>query len=85
MNVEEKYRKWLNSPIPEDLRKQLEEMDRKDIYDAFYTDLEFGTAGMRGILGPGSNRMNVYMVRKATVGFAKYLLKSDPDVRKREW
>ena len=39
MNVEEKYRKWLNSPIPEDLRKQLEEMDRKDIYDAFYTDL----------------------------------------------
>lgn len=83
MNVEEKYRKWLNSPIPEDLRKQLEEMDRKDIYDAFYTDLEFDTAGMRGILGPGSNRMNVYMVRKATVGFAKYLLKTDPDVRKK--
>ena len=74
MKVEQKYQKWLNSSLPDDLRKQLSEMNEKEIHDAFYTDLEFGTAGLRGVLGPGSNRLNIYVVRKASVGFAKYLL-----------
>ena len=47
---------------------------RKEKEDAFYTNVEFGTAGMRGILGPGTNRMNIYTIRKANVGFAKYVL-----------
>ena len=49
-------------------------MSEADIQDAFGANLEFGTAGMRGLLGAGPNRMNIYTVRKATVGFAKYLL-----------
>ena len=49
-------------------------MDEKDKEDAFYMNLEFGTAGMRGILGTGTNRMNIYTIRKANVGFAKYVL-----------
>ena len=76
MNVEQKYQKWLNSSLPNDLRAQLESMSEKEVFDAFYTDLEFGTAGLRGVLGPGSNRLNIYVVRKAGVGFAKYLIEN---------
>ena len=49
-------------------------MNEKEKEDAFYMNLEFGTAGMRGILGAGTNRMNIYTIRKANVGFAKYVL-----------
>ena len=76
MNVEQKYQKWKNSPLPDYLKKQLLSMNQEEIYDAFYTNLEFGTAGIRGILGPGSNRLNIYVVRKATIGFSKYLLEN---------
>lgn len=73
----EKYQKWLNHPnMDEAMKKQLEAMTEKEIADAFYTNLEFGTAGMRGVLGPGCNRLNVYTIRKANVGFAKYLLEN---------
>lgn len=75
MNYIERYEKWLNKEgLDESLKASLKEMDEKDKEDAFYMDLEFGTAGMRGILGAGTNRMNIYTIRKANVGFAKYVL-----------
>ena len=83
MNVEQKYQKWFNSSLPNDLHAQLESMNEKEVFDAFYTDLEFGTAGLRGVLGPGSNRLNIYVVRKATVGFAKYLIENVKNAKER--
>ena len=75
MNYIERYEKWLNKEgLDESLKASLKEMDEKDKEDAFYMNLEFGTAGMRGILGAGTNRMNIYTIRKANVGFAKYVL-----------
>ena len=73
--VQEKYLQWLNYPLmEEDLKAELLAMNEEQKHDAFYTDAEFGTAGMRGLLGAGTNRLNVYTIRKATVGLAKYLL-----------
>ena len=83
MSVEQKYQKWINSDLPDYLRKQLESMNQEEIYDAFYTNLEFGTAGIRGILGPGTNRLNIYVVRKATIGFSKYLIENVDDAKTR--
>ena len=77
MSIELEYQKWLNNEnLDTELRVQLEAMTEKEKEDAFYTDLEFGTAGMRGVIGPGTNRMNIYTIRKANVGFAKYLLEN---------
>ena len=56
------------------LKEQLHNLTEAEIEDAFYRNLEFGTGGMRGIVGPGTNRMNIYTIRKANVGFAQYLL-----------
>ena len=71
----DKYNQWKNNPnLDPALKSEIMAMTDKEIEDAFYTNLEFGTAGMRGILGAGTNRMNIYTVRKANVGFAKYLL-----------
>lgn len=68
------YQKWNDfANLDAELRQQLLEMDEVTCEDAFYKELEFGTAGMRGILGPGTNRMNVYTVRKANDGFARYI------------
>ena len=75
MTVELEYQKWINHEnLDEKLRVQLEAMTEEEKEDAFYRSLEFGTAGMRGVMGPGTNRMNIYTIRKANVGFAKYLL-----------
>ena len=75
MRVIENYKRWCSSPIVSDKDKEiLKNMSQKEIDDAFFKDVEFGTGGMRGILGPGTNRLNEFTVRKATVGFAKYLL-----------
>ena len=72
--ITEKYRTWLNKPDMDlELKAELEVMSPDQIHDAFYTDVEFGTAGMRGLLGAGTNRLNVYTVRKATLGLARYL------------
>lgn len=77
MTFQLEFQKWLgNKNLDLDLKAQLEAMNDKEKEDAFYTDLEFGTAGMRGIVGPGTNRMNIYTIRKANVGFAKYLIKN---------
>ncbi len=81
--VEQKYQKWLKADLPEDLREELQKMNESEINDAFYTDLEFGTAGIRGVLGPGSNRLNVFIIRKVTYGYAKFLLSTYVDARTR--
>ena len=76
MNAKERYELWLNSPdIDEQTKTELRaiENDPHEIEERFYTELEFGTAGLRGILGAGDNRMNSYNVRKATEGLARYL------------
>ena len=72
----ELYRTWINDPrLDDDSRAELAAIaeNEKEIEDRFYCDLSFGTAGMRGVLGAGANRMNVYTVRKATLGYARYL------------
>ena len=71
----EKYESWLNSSIISDeIKNELRNIqDEKEIEDRFYKDLEFGTGGLRGVIGAGSNRMNIYTVSKATQGFANYL------------
>ncbi|MCL1990066.1 MAG: phospho-sugar mutase [Defluviitaleaceae bacterium] len=75
MSFELAYQKWLeNEHLETALSRQLEEMTEAEKEDAFYKSLEFGTAGMRGLMGPGTNRMNIYTIRKANVGFAQYLL-----------
>lgn len=72
--VEERYEKWVNSPnLDESYKEVLEKMTPEEKNDAFYTTIEFGTAGMRGLLGPGTNRINLHTIRKATQGFADYI------------
>ena len=74
----EKFNEWLNSAvIAEEVKEELRSItDEKELEDRFYKDLDFGTGGLRGVIGFGSNRMNVYTVSKATQGFANYLNKS---------
>ncbi len=76
MGYKEKYEKWLNDPIFDEAAKaELKALaDENEIEDRFHTELEFGTAGLRGIMGAGDNRMNVYTVGKAACGIAKYLV-----------
>ncbi|SFC54273.1 phospho-sugar mutase [Clostridium uliginosum] len=75
MNYKEKYNSWINSEsINKETKNELKGIsDEKEIEDRFYKDLDFGTGGLRGVIGAGSNRMNVYTVAKATQGFANYL------------
>ena len=76
----EKYHEWLNSEfISEEDRKILEDMTDEEIEEAFCKDLEFGTAGIRGIMGVGTNRMNTYNIGKVTLGLANYLNKHYPN------
>lgn len=84
MDVKEKYSRWLNHPnIDPTLKAELEKMDDKQISDAFYTNIEFGTAGMRGILGAGTNRINIHTIRKANLGFAQYIVNNGEEACKR--
>lgn len=71
---EVEYEKWMGfNRLDKELRDELKTMNKEDIEDAFYKTLEFGTGGMRGLIGPGINRMNKYTIRKANYGFGKYL------------
>ena len=80
--VEQNYQRWLNSPkVSEEAKEELRKMSQAQKDDAFFKDVEFGTAGMRGVLGPGTNRLNEFTVRKATVGFARYLLELFPKAK----
>lgn len=78
MNYKEQYEVWLSNPyFDDDTKAELKAIasDEKEIEDRFYKELEFGTGGLRGVIGAGLNRMNVYTVRKATQGLANYILK----------
>ena len=78
MGYKEQYMQWLESDyMDEATKEELRQIagDEKEIEERFYTELEFGTAGLRGIIGAGCNRMNEYTVRKATQGLANYILK----------
>ncbi len=78
MSYKEKYQEWINSPIiDEETKNKLKKIsnNEKEIEDSFYKELEFGTAGLRGILGVGTNRMNKYTVGKATQGLANFIIK----------
>lgn len=84
--VQSKARTWINSPVIDEQTKQLvksllEKQDAKELIDSFYKDLEFGTGGLRGVMGAGSNCMNQYTVGIATQGLANYLLKTYPGQR----
>ena len=80
MGYRENYEEWLNDPyFDQTTKEELKSIaeDDKEIKERFYTELEFGTAGLRGIIGAGTNRMNIYTVRKATQGLANYIIKND--------
>ena len=82
MTYMEQYRRWLGRVQEKDLLTALESMGQAQIEDAFYRNLSFGTGGLRGVIGAGTNRMNVYTVAKASQGLANYLKKqsSEPSV-----
>lgn len=74
MSYQKNYQKWVDfAELPDYLRQDLENMDEKTKEDAFYTNLEFGTAGMRALIGAGTNRINIYVVRQATEGLARLI------------
>lgn len=79
--VEERINSWLNGAYDEETKKEIRDLidskNEKELTDAFYRDLEFGTGGLRGIMGVGSNRMNKYTVGRATQGLANYILKQN--------
>ena len=79
---EQAAKQWLSPSFDEETRKEVQAMldnpDKSELIDSFYRSLEFGTGGLRGIMGAGTNRMNVYIVGMATQGFANYILKAFP-------
>ena len=86
MSWEQVYQQWLNEEnIPENLKNELKDLntDPEKCEDAFYAPLEFGTAGMRGILGAGINRMNIFTVRQSTEGLARFMDTQDPETKRR--
>lgn len=84
MSVRDNYERWLNHPnLDAKLKEELEGMNEKQINDAFYTNVEFGTAGMRGVLGAGTNRINIHTIRKANEGFAKYIMDNGEEACKK--
>lgn len=85
MNYQETYQEWLNNPyFDEATKEELKNIqdDDNEIKERFYSDLAFGTAGLRGIIGAGINRMNIYVVRKATQGLADYILEQGTDKKR---
>lgn len=82
-NILQKYNRWIKSKfITEYEKNKLEKLNKKEIEDRFYKYLEFGTGGMRGIMGVGTNHMNIYMIRKATQGLSNYLVNSSGNIGK---
>ena len=82
--VNEVYEKWLHHPnLDPSYKEVLANMSEKEKNDAFYTTIEFGTAGMRGLLGPGPNRINLHTIRKANAGFAQYICAHGEEAKKR--
>ena len=73
VKIKKQFDKWKNALIERDLLDELNSLTDEQIYDAFYCDLKFGTGGLRGVIGVGTNRMNVYVVSKATQGLSNYI------------
>ncbi|CEH34843.1 phospho-sugar mutase [Romboutsia lituseburensis] len=85
MEYMKKYEEWINKPyFDEKTKQELEGLkdDKKEIEDRFYKDLEFGTAGLRGVIAAGTNRINIYTVRRATFGLANYIIKNTTEEEK---
>ena len=83
----ELYKRWVSQDLEDsDLKEELAAItdDVESIKDRFYKDLEFGTAGLRGVIGAGTNRMNIYVIRRATQGFADYINAKDVYKRQRQ-
>lgn len=83
MDYREVYEQWLANPyFDEATKEELKNIaeEENEIKERFYMDLEFGTAGLRGIIGAGTNRMNIYVVRRATQGLANYIAKVDKKI-----
>src|SRR5512139_1389554 len=81
--IRDRVNAWLNGKFDEDTKKEIQRLEKEnpnELADAFYRNLEFGTGGLRGIMGVGTNRMNKYTVGMATQGLANYLIKMFPDV-----
>ncbi|MGM0523367.1 MAG: phospho-sugar mutase [Bacillota bacterium] len=86
MSYKQAYEKWLQADqLDQELKQQLDDMkdDEKKLEDSFYKNLEFGTGGMRGELGPGTNRLNIYTIRKAAEGLSNYIEKKGEEAKKR--
>jgi len=86
MDYLDNYKEWLaNNIFDEDTKAELKAIsgDDKEIQDRFYRELEFGTGGLRGVIGAGTNRINIYTIRKATQGLANYIIKEGPEAMKR--
>ena len=84
MTYQDNFKKWLDyAELPDYRRQDLNSMDEKTKEDAFYTNLEFGTAGMRGLIGAGTNRINIYVVRQATEGLARLIEEKGDEFKKR--
>ena len=76
MKIKKEYERWLANAVADtDVAAELKAMDYVEVEDAFYRDLAFGTGGLRGVIGAGTNRMNIYVVRRATQGLANYIIK----------
>ena len=80
-NVLKKISMWNNANLEASLRNELNNLSEEELEDAFYVDLAFGTGGLRGVMGVGTNRMNIYIIRKCTYGFGQYLLEKNPNVK----
>ena len=82
MDYIEKYQSWVNNnTLDETLKKELLTMTESQKEEAFYVDIEFGTGGIRGLMGAGTNRVNVYTIMRATLGFSKYILSQNRNKR----
>ena len=86
MNYMERYQLWLNSENTDaDTKKELESIadNENEIKERFFCELEFGTGGLRGVIGAGINRINKYIIRKTTQGYAEYIKKAGADACRR--
>ena len=78
MSTETRIQEWLKGPYDEETKSEIRRLQKEDpkaLFNAFFKDLSFGTGGMRGIMGVGTNRMNLYTIRRATQGLANYMKK----------
>ena len=77
--LQERVNEWLSPTFDADTQEKIKNLDESDLQESFYKDLEFGTGGMRGIMGVGTNRINKYTLGKSTQGLSEYLIKHFPD------